>query len=62
MVEDNNLDEMFDQTMARAHNLSLHKQDCLFASLYPSELPRHFSLDRETKSYFKLSHQTKIET
>ena len=29
---------MFDQTMARAYNLSLQKQDCLFASLYPTLL------------------------
>ena len=38
MIEDNNLDEMFDQTMAQAHTLSLQKQDCLFASLYPTLL------------------------
>ena len=51
MIEDNNLDEMFDQTVGRAHNLSLQKQDCLFASLYwvravpdfaiRSEMPHH---------------------
>ena len=38
MIEGNNLDEMFDQTEAQAHNLSLQKQDCLFASLYPTLL------------------------
>ena len=38
MIEDNNLDEMFDQAVARAHNLSLQKQDCVFASLYPTLL------------------------
>ena len=38
MIEDNNLDEMFDQTVARARNLSLQKQDYLFASLYPTLL------------------------
>ena len=38
MIEDNNLDEMFDQTVARAPNLSVQKQDCLFASLYPTLL------------------------
>ena len=38
MIENNNLDEMFDQTVARAHNLILQKQDCLFASLYPTLL------------------------
>ena len=29
MIVDNNLDEMIDQTVARAHNLSLQKQDSL---------------------------------
>ena len=58
MIEDNNLDEMFDQTMARAHNLSLQKQDCLFASLYPtllsrSEMPHH-SLIVCAELYFSL--------
>ena len=38
MIEDNNLDVMFDQAVARAHNLSLQKQDCVFASLYPTLL------------------------
>ena len=38
MIEDNNRDEMFDQTVARAHNLSLQMLDCLFASLYQALL------------------------
>ena len=38
MIEDIKIDEMFDQTVARAHILSLKKQDCLFASLYPTLL------------------------
>ena len=41
MIEDNNLDEMFDQTVAPAHNLSLQKQDCLFAFVNRSEMPHH---------------------
>ena len=70
MIEDYNLDEMFDQTVARAHNLSLQKQDCLFAFVNWREKPHHslmilltekkgFQPTPNYKIIFKLSHQKK---
>ena len=47
MIEDNNLDEMFDQTVAQAHNLSLQKHSDFFICITVpdfaiwSEMPHH---------------------